>query len=42
MQEFQCDTATFKSKLGPYYAKWKSTFGPTAWNALEKYTGTLA
>jgi TRAP-type transport system periplasmic protein len=42
MQEFQCDTATFKAKLGPYYVKWKAQFGPTAWGALEKYTGTLA
>ncbi|HTX04082.1 MAG TPA: TRAP transporter substrate-binding protein [Candidatus Acidoferrales bacterium] len=42
MQEYQCDDATFKAKLGPYYAKWKAQFGPTAWNALEKYTGTLA
>jgi tripartite ATP-independent transporter DctP family solute receptor len=42
MQEYQCDVATFKAKLGPYYAKWKGQFGPTAWNALEKYTGTLA
>jgi tripartite ATP-independent transporter DctP family solute receptor len=42
MQEYQCDVATFKSKLGPYYASWKGKFGSTAWNALEKYTGTLA
>jgi TRAP-type transport system periplasmic protein len=42
MQEYQCDDATFKAKLGPYYASWKTKFGPTAWNALEKYTGTLA
>jgi tripartite ATP-independent transporter DctP family solute receptor len=42
MAEYQCDVATFKAKLGPYYAKWKAQFGPTAWNALEKYTGTLA
>lgn len=41
MQEYQCDDATFKAKLGPYYAKWKEQFGPTAWGLLEKYTGKL-
>lgn len=41
MQEYQCDVATFKAKLGPYYAKWKNEFGPTAWGLLEKYTGKL-
>ncbi len=42
MAEYQCDVATFKAKLGPYYAKWKGQFGPTAWGLLEKYTGRLA
>ncbi|MGH7714861.1 MAG: TRAP transporter substrate-binding protein, partial [Vulcanimicrobiaceae bacterium] len=42
MQEVQCDDATFKAKLGPYYATWKGKFGATAWKALEQYTGTLA
>jgi tripartite ATP-independent transporter DctP family solute receptor len=41
MQEYQCDVSTFKARLGPYYAKWKSEFGPTAWGLLEKYTGKL-
>jgi tripartite ATP-independent transporter DctP family solute receptor len=41
MQEFTCDTNTFRAKLGPYYAKWKDTFGPTAWSVLEKYSGKL-
>jgi tripartite ATP-independent transporter DctP family solute receptor len=39
---YQCDTASFKARLGPYYAKWKATYGPTAWDILEKYAGKLA
>jgi tripartite ATP-independent transporter DctP family solute receptor len=42
MQQLTCDVPTFKAKLGGYYAKWKGEFGPTAWNLLEKYAGTLA
>jgi tripartite ATP-independent transporter DctP family solute receptor len=42
MQINQCDIPSFKAKLGPYYAKWKTTFGTAAWTALEKYTGPLA
>ncbi|MBV8602162.1 MAG: TRAP transporter substrate-binding protein [Candidatus Eremiobacteraeota bacterium] len=41
MAQYTCDVGTFKAKLGPYYAKWKKEFGPTAWGLLEKYTGTL-
>jgi len=41
MQIVQCDTATFKAKLGDYYKKWHATFGDTGWTLLEKYTGKL-
>ena len=41
MQVYQCDVPSFKAKLGPYYAKWKATFGPSAWGLLEKYAGPL-
>ena len=36
------DTASMRRQLGPYYARWKAEFGPTAWGLLEKYTGRLA
>lgn len=36
------DTASMRRALGPYYARWKAEFGPTAWGLLEKYTGRLA
>jgi len=42
MEIYQCDIASFKAKLGPYYAKWKGQFGSKAWETLEKYTGKLA
>jgi tripartite ATP-independent transporter DctP family solute receptor len=35
------DTATFKAKLGDFYARWQKEFGSTAWSILEKYTGKL-
>lgn len=41
MKVYQCDVPSFKAKLGPYYSKWKGTFGPTAWGLLEKYAGQL-
>jgi TRAP-type transport system periplasmic protein len=36
------DTDSMRRALGPYYARWKGEFGPTAWGLLEKYTGRLA
>jgi len=42
MEIYHCDIASFKAKLGPYYAKWKGQFGSKAWETLEKYTGKLA
>lgn len=35
------DTATFKAKLGDFYARWQKEFGSTAWSIMEKYTGKL-
>jgi tripartite ATP-independent transporter DctP family solute receptor len=35
------DTATFRAKLGPFYAKERDTFGPTAWGLLEASVGKL-
>jgi tripartite ATP-independent transporter DctP family solute receptor len=42
MQTYACDTASFRAKLGPYYAKSRETFGPAGWSLLEKYAGSLS
>ena len=34
------DNASIRAKLGPYYARWKETFGPQAWTLLENAAGT--
>jgi tripartite ATP-independent transporter DctP family solute receptor len=36
----QADVSTFRARLGPFYARWKSNFGTTAWELLEKQIGT--
>jgi len=33
------DPSTFRARLKPYYATWKSTFGPTGWGLLESAIG---
>ena len=35
------DTASFRARLGPFYRRWKSRLGSTAWGLLEKQAGTL-
>jgi tripartite ATP-independent transporter DctP family solute receptor len=35
------DTAGMRAQLKPFYAKWKDTFGPTAWGLLEQTSGKL-
>jgi tripartite ATP-independent transporter DctP family solute receptor len=35
------DRASMKAKLGEFYSRWKSEFGPTVWGLLEGYTGKL-
>jgi TRAP-type transport system periplasmic protein len=35
------DVASFRAKLGPYYARWKEQLGPTAWTLLEDAVGKL-
>jgi tripartite ATP-independent transporter DctP family solute receptor len=32
----------FRARLGPFYARWKETFGVKAWNMLEGHVGRLA
>jgi TRAP-type transport system periplasmic protein len=36
------NTATMRARLGPYYARWKSELGSTAWSLLEATVGKLA
>ncbi|HZO92613.1 MAG TPA: TRAP transporter substrate-binding protein [Candidatus Baltobacteraceae bacterium] len=40
----ECDKNSFRQKLidAKYYERWKETFGPKAWSALEKYANKLA
>ena len=35
------DRESFRRKLGPYYAKKKAEYGPTAWDLLEQYAGKI-
>ena len=35
------ETTSFRAKLGPYYQKWRTEFGPAAWSVLERYSGPL-
>src|SRR5258708_18682094 len=32
----QADMATFRGRLGPFYARWKQHFGEPAWNLLAR------
>ena len=36
----EADTTSMRSKLGPYYAKWKDYFGAQTWTLLENAAGT--
>jgi tripartite ATP-independent transporter DctP family solute receptor len=36
------DTASFRARLGPFYAHWKEAVGPKAWDLLEAHAGKLA
>jgi TRAP-type C4-dicarboxylate transport system substrate-binding protein len=36
----QADMATFRSRLGPFYARWNQHFGETAWSLLERQVGS--
>ena len=37
----QPDAASFRARLGDYYARWKSTIGSKAWALLEAHVGKL-
>jgi tripartite ATP-independent transporter DctP family solute receptor len=36
------DVASFRAKLGPFYAHWKEAIGDRAWTLLEGHVGKLA
>jgi TRAP-type transport system periplasmic protein len=42
MQLNVADTASFKARLKPAYARWRDQFGTTAWAILEAQAGRLA
>lgn len=35
----QADVGSFRARLGPFYARWKSHFGDAAWRLLETQVG---
>lgn len=37
----RADTASFRRRLGPFYARWKQIFGRKAWSLLEAHAGKL-
>ena len=36
------DVASFRTRLGPFYARWKDSIGSKAWSLLEGHVGKLA
>lgn len=36
------DTASFRARLGPFYARWKDQLGQRTWSLLETHVGKLA
>jgi tripartite ATP-independent transporter DctP family solute receptor len=37
----EADTSSFRGRLAPYYARWKTTVGERAWSLLEGHVGKL-
>lgn len=37
----EADTASFRRRLGPFYARWKKRLGTKAWSLLEAHAGPL-
>jgi tripartite ATP-independent transporter DctP family solute receptor len=35
------DTASFRQRLGPFYAHWRERAGPDSWRLLETYAGEI-
>jgi tripartite ATP-independent transporter DctP family solute receptor len=36
------DTASFRARLGPFYARWREKIGAAGWRLLEAYAGEVA
>jgi tripartite ATP-independent transporter DctP family solute receptor len=41
MQVNTADTASFRAKLGGFYARWREKAGPATWRLLESYAGEI-
>jgi tripartite ATP-independent transporter DctP family solute receptor len=41
MQVNTADTASFRAKLGAFYARWREKAGPATWHLLESYAGEI-
>jgi TRAP-type transport system periplasmic protein len=35
------DTESFRTRLGPFYARWRERAGPATWRLLESYAGEI-
>jgi tripartite ATP-independent transporter DctP family solute receptor len=42
MKVNEAETASFRSRLGPFYGRWKEIVGKTTWEILESHVGKLA
>ncbi len=42
MQVVTADTASFRARLGPFYARWRAKAGPATWQLLESYAGEIS
>jgi tripartite ATP-independent transporter DctP family solute receptor len=41
MQVNTADTASFRARLGDFYARWRAKAGPEMWRLLESYSGPI-
>jgi TRAP-type C4-dicarboxylate transport system substrate-binding protein len=41
MQVNTADTASFRARLGDFYASWRAKAGPEMWRLLESYAGEI-
>jgi tripartite ATP-independent transporter DctP family solute receptor len=41
MQVAAADAASFRARLGPFYARWREKAGPATWRLLEGYAGEI-
>ena len=41
LQRDTADTASFRARLGDFYASWRAKAGPEMWRLLESYAGEI-